>query len=143
MKLVLLAEHTSSTIERGDADLDIRSTAGLDIAGPGDITFLANPKYKPQIAETRASAIFLNDGIEIGRGDIAVLRAKDAYLAYTRAMRLFFPEPRINKLIHPTAVIDPTAEVAQIVEIHANVVIGKKCVIAACVRIRSYVTRYD
>ena len=58
MKLVLLAEHTSSTIERGDADLDIRSTAGLDIAGPGDITFLANPKYKPQIAETRASAIF-------------------------------------------------------------------------------------
>src|SRR5438067_1691330 len=117
MKLARLAEQTSSTIEHGDPDLEILSTAGLDLAGPGDITFLANPKYKPQIAETRASAIFLNDGVEIGRGDIAVLRARDSYLAYARAMRLFFPDPEINVGIHQTAVIDPTAKVAPDVQI--------------------------
>jgi UDP-3-O-[3-hydroxymyristoyl] glucosamine N-acyltransferase len=58
MKLVELAEKTGSTIEQGQPGLEIASTAGLDIAGPGDITFLANPKYLPQVKHTRASAIF-------------------------------------------------------------------------------------
>jgi UDP-3-O-[3-hydroxymyristoyl] glucosamine N-acyltransferase len=92
MKLAQLAAATHSTIEQGSPDLEIVSTAGLDIAGSGDITFLANPKYLPQIKDTKASAIFLNDGVTISRDDIAVLRAKDSYLAYTRAMHLYFPE---------------------------------------------------
>jgi len=143
MKLASLAEQTQSTIEQGSADLEITSTAGLDIAGQGDITFLANPKYLRQIGETKASAIFLNDGVVIGRDDIAVLRAKDAYLAYTRAMRLFFPDTRGEFSIHPTAVIDKSASVATDVEIQANVVIGKSCVIAGGVRIMPNVTIYD
>ena len=72
MKLAHLAEQSGSTIEQGSPDLDISSTAGLDIAGTGDITFLANPKYLPQIAQTRASAIILNEGVEIKRDDIAL-----------------------------------------------------------------------
>ena len=52
MKLSLLAEQTNSTIEQGLPDLEISSTAGLDLAGEGDVTFLANPKYTPQIAGT-------------------------------------------------------------------------------------------
>lgn len=143
MKLGNLAEQTRSTIEQGSPDLEITSTAGLDIAGPGDITFLANPKYTRQIGETRASAIFLNDGIDIDRDDIAVLRAEDSYLAYTRAMRLFFPDKGPEFGIHPTAVIDETASVAANVEIHANVVIGKNCSIASGVRIMSNVTIYE
>ena len=96
MKLGTLAELTGATIERGSADLEITTTAGLDLAGEGDITFLANPKYTPQIASTKASAIYLNERIQIDRGDIAVLRATDPYVAYTRAMRLFFPEPELR-----------------------------------------------
>ena len=143
MKLVELAQRTDSTIEIGSPDLDIRSTAGLDIADTGDISFLANPKYTPQIAETKATAIFLNEGVAIDRNDIAVLRAKDAYVAYTLAMRFFFPDPEIKPFIHPTAVIDPTATVASDVEIHANAVIGAKCSIAGGVRIMPNVTIYD
>jgi len=143
MKLVELAGKTHSTIEKGSPDLEISSTAGLDIAGPGDVTFLANPKYTPQIAATRASAIFLNDGVEIVRDDIAVLRTKDAYLAYTRAMRLFFPEPEVTAFVHATAVIHPTAEVENYVEIHANVVIAANCKIAKGVRIMPNVTIYE
>ncbi len=143
MKLSLLAERTNSTIERGSPDLEIISTAGLDLAGGGDITFLANPKYTPQIAGTRASAIYLNEGIVIDRDNIAVLRAKDSYLAYTRAMRIFFPEPELKIGVHPSAVIDETAVVDKKVEIHANVVIGSKCSIAAGVRIMPNVTIYD
>lgn len=143
MKLAILAERTGSSIENGSPDLDITSTAGLDIAGAGDITFLANPKYRPQIAETRASAIFLSPDVEIGRADIAVLRAKDPYLAYTRAMRLFFPEADPKPFIHSTAVIDETASVGDGVEIHANVVIGAGCKLGAGVRILPNVTIYD
>src|SRR5258708_26588435 len=62
MKLSKLAKQTSSTIENGSPDLEITSAAGLDIAGEGDVTFLANPKYTPQIESTKAAAIFLNEG---------------------------------------------------------------------------------
>ncbi len=143
MKLSELAEQTESTIERGSPDLEITSTAGLSLAGPADVTFLANPKYSPQIAETRAGAIFLNENAAIDRTDIAVLRAKDAYVAYTLAMRLFFPTPQLRPFIHPTAVIDPSATVANNVEIHANAVVGANCVIADGVRLMPNVTIYD
>lgn len=143
MKLSELANLTSSAVERGDPDAEIRSTAGLDIAKEGEITFLANPKYTPQVAETNASAIFLSDGVEIGREDIAILRAKDAYVAYTLAMRAFFPDRELKYFIHSTAVIDDTASVHENVEIHANVVVGPNCRIAENVRIMPNVTLYE
>src|SRR5215213_8640222 len=103
MKLSELADATFSSIEQGDPALEINSAAGLDIAGSGDITFLSNPKYTPQIKTTKAAAIFLNDGVAIDRNEIAVLRSKDAYLAYTRALRLFNPERSVEPSIHKTA----------------------------------------
>jgi UDP-3-O-[3-hydroxymyristoyl] glucosamine N-acyltransferase len=143
MKLSTIAEKTFATIERGDADLEIKGAAGLDIAESGQITFLANPKYTPQIKETKASAIFLNEKETIERQDIAVLRAKDPYLAYTRALRLFHPEPEVTAFVHPKAVLDESAQVAENVEIGASVVIGKNCVIESGVKIFPNVTIYD
>ena len=142
MKLFELAEATDSTIETGDPALEITSAAGLDIAGPGEITFLANPKYTPQIGDTKASAIFLNDGVALDRNDIAVLRSKDSYLAYTRALRLFHPDAEIVPSVHPTAVIDPSANVARSCEIGANVVIGANCRVGEGVRIHPNATLY-
>ncbi len=143
MKLSTIAKKTFATIERGDADLEIKGAAGLDIAESGQITFLANPKYTPQIKETKASAIFLNEKETIERQDIAVLRAKDPYLAYTRALRLFHPEPEVTAFVHPKAVLDESAQVAENVEIGASVVIGKNCVIESGVKIFPNVTIYD
>lgn len=143
MRLKDLAKQTFSTIEIGDENLEIEAAAGLDIAKAGEVTFLANPKYTPQIKETKASAIFLNENVQIERDDIAVLRSKDAYVAYTRALRLFHPEPLIIASIHPTAVIHETAKVSANVEIMANVVIGKDCEIAENVKIFPNVTIYD
>lgn len=143
MKLRELAEKTRSVIEQGSPGLEIASAAGLDLAGPGQISFLANPKYTPQVAETRASAVFLNEGVTIDRKDIAVLRAKDAYVAYTETLRIFHPEPPITPSIHATAVIDSSAQVSDNCEIGANVVIGKNCGIEDAVRIFPNVTIYD
>lgn len=143
MKLKILAEKTCSVIERGNVDDEIVGAAGLDIAETEQITFLANPKYTAQIKETRAGAIFLNERENIERADIAVLRAKDPYLAYTRALRLFNPEPSTRNFIHLSAVIDETAQIANNVEINAHVVVGKNCTIESGVKIFPNATVYD
>lgn len=122
--------------------MDISEASGLEIAEAGSITFLSNPKYTPLIEQTRASAIFLNDGIDIKRGDIAVVRTNDAYLAHTKALRAFNPEPPVDSFVHPTAVIDPAATVAKNVSIAAYVVIGRNCRIEADVRIFPNATVY-
>lgn len=143
MKLSTIAEKTFAVIERGEADLELEGATGLDLAESGQITFLANPKYTPQIKDTKASAIFLDEKELIERVDIAVLRAKDPYLAYTRALRLFHPEPEITRFIHPKAVVDETARVAKNVEIGAGAFIGKNCVIKSDVKIFANATIYD
>src|SRR5919206_3642614 len=108
MKLAELAQQTGAQVE-GDAELEIKGAAGLDEAEAGHVTFLANPRYTPRVQTTRATAIYLAAGVEAGR-DIAILRARDPYLAYTRALRLFHPEPPFEPFIHPAAVIDETAQ---------------------------------
>lgn len=143
MKLHELAAQTCANIAQGDWDLEISSAAGLDLAETGEITFLANPKYTPQIQTTKASAIFLNEKEICERSDIAILRAKDPYLAYTRALRLFNPVPSVFPSIHPSAVIHETARIAETVEIMANAVIGANCEIAENVRIFPNATIYD
>jgi UDP-3-O-[3-hydroxymyristoyl] glucosamine N-acyltransferase len=143
MKLSEIASVSGATLVQGDSDIEISSAAGLDNAGAGQITFLANPKYTPQIRTTRASAIFLNENEEIDRADIAVLRAKDPYLAYTRTLRAFFPSASANPSIHASAVIDASARVSPHAEIMANVVIGRGCEIGDGVRIFPNVNLYD
>ncbi|MEQ1764275.1 MAG: UDP-3-O-(3-hydroxymyristoyl)glucosamine N-acyltransferase [Pyrinomonadaceae bacterium] len=143
MKLSELAELASATVETGSPDAEISAAAGLDLAGDGDVTFLANPKYTPQIRETKASAIFLSEGVGIDRSDIAVLRAKDAYLAYTKALRAFHPFPPVVPGVHLSAVIDPTAVVSEKAEIGANVVIGARGRVSGGVKLHPNVTLYD
>lgn len=143
MKLSELAEKTFSTVSLGSPDMEIESAAGLDIAGPTEISFLANPKYTPQVETTKAGAIFVNEGVDIERTDLAILRSKDAYLAYTRALGFFNPEPAIVPGIHPSSVIDSTASIAEDVEISANVVVGKNCNIKSGVKLFPNVTIYD
>ena len=141
MKLSELAQQTGARVE-GDGNLEISGAAGLDEAGEGHVTFLANPRYTPRVNTTRASAIFLSEDAQTER-NIAILRAKDPYLAYTRALRIFHPEPQLEPFIHPSAVIDPSARVATHVAIGACSVIGRNVEIAAGVCIHPNVTIYD
>jgi UDP-3-O-[3-hydroxymyristoyl] glucosamine N-acyltransferase len=142
MKLKELAEQTFAQLEGGDAEAEIAGAAGLDEASAGQVTFLANPRYTPRVQTTRATAIYVGAGVEVGR-EIAVLRASDPYLAYTRALRLFHPEPEFEPFIHPTAVIDSTAQIGEGVWIGAHVCIGRNVLIGAGVRIHPNVTLYD
>jgi len=142
MKLSELAALTAARIDGGPADLEITGAAGLDDARAGQVTFLANPRYTPRVNTTQASAIFLSEDARIDR-EIPVLRARDPYLAYTRALRLFHPEPAFAPFVHETAVIDPSATVAESVWIGAGVVVGPASRVAEGVRIYPNVTIYE
>lgn len=143
MKLSEIAEKTFAEIAHGDANLEIVGAAGLDIAERGQITFLANPKYTPQIKETLASAIFLNENEKCERAELAVLRTKDPYLAYTRALRLFYLERKHAPFVHPNSFIHETAKIAETVSIDAFVSVGTDCEIGENVKIYPNVTIYD
>jgi len=142
MKITELAERTGARVEGANEDLEITDAAGLDHATDGHVTFLANPRYTPRVNSTRASAIFLSEEAQTDR-QIAILRVKDPYLAYTRALRIFNPEAELEPFVHPSAVIDPSARVAQRVAIGACVVIGRNAFIGDDVRIYPNVTIYD
>lgn len=143
MKLVELAQLTNATIEIGAPDLEISGAAGLTEACVGQVTFLSNPRYTAQVNETQASAIFLAPNAKTERTDLAVLRAKDPYLAYTKALRLFHPDVEVAPFIHPSAVIDPTAQVAADAHIGACTVIGPHCVVGSKVLLHPNVTLYE
>ena len=141
MKLSELATLTGARVE-GDPEIEIEGAAGLDDAMRGHVTFLANPRYTPRVNETKASAIYLAEAAKIERS-IPILRAKDPYLAYTRALRLFHPEPEIKPAIDATAVVNSTATIASGVWIGARSVIGAGVQIEEGVRIYPNVTIYE
>ncbi|MBI3422309.1 MAG: UDP-3-O-(3-hydroxymyristoyl)glucosamine N-acyltransferase [Acidobacteria bacterium] len=143
MKLSELAQLTNATIETGAPDLEITGAAGLAEARAGQVAFLSNPRYTGQVNETQAAAIFLAANTPITRTDIAVLRAKDPYLAYTKALRLFHPDVEVTPFVHPSAVIDPTAQVAADAHIGACTVIGLHCVVGSKVLLHPNVTLYE
>ncbi len=143
MKLAELAAQTGARYEpETAAALEITGAAGLDEAEPGHVTFLANPRYTPRVQTTRAAAVYLAEGVEAGR-DIAILRARDPYLAYTRALRLFHPDSKREPSVHPSAVIDATARVHESAYVGACVVIGRDAQIGAGAQIHPNVTIYD
>lgn len=126
MRLGELAQALGATLE-GDAALEIGGVAGIEDAGPGQLTFIANPKYAPQSRTTRASAILVTP--EFPALAIATLRTANPYLAFARAIGVFYQPPQYKPGVHPTAVIDATAKIGRNAHIGAFVVVGSDAVI--------------
>jgi UDP-3-O-[3-hydroxymyristoyl] glucosamine N-acyltransferase len=143
MKLSELAAQTGARFSSSDADIEIQGAAGLDQAGLGQVTFLSNPRYTSRVDTTAASAIYLAEDAEVTREDLAVLRAKDPYLAFTRALILFHPSASFAPGIHPSAVIDSSSQIAESALIGAHVVIGRHTEIGERVQILPNVTIAD
>jgi UDP-3-O-[3-hydroxymyristoyl] glucosamine N-acyltransferase len=143
MKLAELAALTGAHCQSSDGDIEITGAAALEQAEPGQVTFLSNPRYTPKVAATGASAIYVAEDVEIPRGDLAVLRAKDPYLAFTRALIAFHPQPQVEPAIHASAMIDETAKIGNDCYAGPNAVIGKNSRVGDRVRIHANVTIYD
>ena len=143
MKLFDLATQTGAECDITDGDNEITAAAGLDEAQSGHVTFLSNPKYTNRVANTKASAIYLSENVEIARNDIAILRAKDPYLAFTRALNVFHPRPSFESGVDPAAVIELSAKTGEGTFVGARSVIGAHVTIGDRVRIHPNVTIYE
>lgn len=110
MKLAEIAKRLNCQLE-GDGNLDITGVAGIEEAGPGHITFLSNPRYRAAAKATRASAMFT--AADAGPMHIPVLRSDNPYLAFARAIELFYQSPKYPPGIHPSAVIAATAKIGE------------------------------
>ncbi len=124
----------------GDKDVEVLRVAGIEDAGPGDLTFVSNRKYIRHIKNTRASAIIL--GEDIPPVQIPSLRTDDPYLAFARALELFYVPIRPDSGIHPTAVVCEGVEIAPDASIGAHSVIGEGCRIGSGVILYSHVVLY-
>ena len=121
MKLADLAQHLGATLQ-GDPAILITGVASIETAGPGDLTFVANPKYAALARTTRAGAVLVEpDFTEI---HASTLRITNPYLAFARAIEIFYKSPAYPPGIHPTAVISPSAKIGANPHVGAYVVIG-------------------
>ncbi len=133
MKLADIARSLGAELENASADLEITGVAGIEEAGASQITFIANPKYAAAARTTRAAAIIVTP--EFPAEGRPVLRSKDPYLAFARAIELFYSAPVYAPGVHPTAQIHPTAKIGAnphigaYVVIDANVVVGDNAVL--------------
>ena len=139
MRLGELATRLGLALD-GDGEIEITSIAPIDEAGPGDLTFLANPKYRRQIAGSGASAVIIGPS-EDAAGK-AALRATDPYAAFVAALALFDRRPRPAPGIHPTAVIADSARIAEGASIGAYAVIGEDVVIGRGATVHPHVVIY-
>ncbi len=120
MKLHELADRLGCRLD-GDGEVEIRGVAGIDVAGPGQVTFLANPKYQSELMRTHASAVIARDDVS---APCAVLRTSEPYLAFARAVGVFAPDWRPLPGVHPMAAVAGTVTVGTDVSIGAFVAVG-------------------
>ncbi len=107
----------------GDGETVLTGVAALDKAGPGDLTFWADPKLKDILARTRAGAVILPPGEPLDR---PVLRSDNPHLTFVRAVELFFTPYKPAPGVHPTAVVAPSARLGRDVSIGALTVVGEE-----------------
>ncbi|MFJ4394226.1 UDP-3-O-(3-hydroxymyristoyl)glucosamine N-acyltransferase [Pseudomonas sp. NPDC089396] len=141
MTLGQLAEALGATLQGPEA-LQITGLATLQEAGPGQLSFLANPQYRKYLDNSQAAAVLLKAADAEGFAGNALI-VPDPYLAYARISHLFDPKPKAEAGIHPSAVvaedaqvdasasIGPFAVIESGARIGANVSIGAHCVIGA------------
>ncbi len=103
----------------GDGEVLIERIRGLDEAGKGDLTFLANPKYLKKLDTTGASAILVASG-QIRKGKNLLIVA-EPYIALGRLLALFHPEEEEKGEIHPNACIEAGADVSSAAVVYPGV----------------------
>jgi len=110
----------------GDGNLVLTGMAALDNASSSQLSFLANAKYRSQLAETAAAAVIIHPDMVSHANDMrpemAVIVSANPYLAYAEASALFDPLEKPRAGIHPSAVVMSE-------NIHASASIGANCVI--------------
>ena len=122
-----LALAVGATLD-GDGSVLVARIATLERAGPGDIAFLTNPRYRSQLAATRASAVIVAPS-SAGATSLPKLVSSNPYATYARVASLLHPEPAVAPGVHPTAYVEPSARVATSASVGPFAVVGARATI--------------
>ncbi|MGH9500261.1 MAG: UDP-3-O-(3-hydroxymyristoyl)glucosamine N-acyltransferase [Terriglobales bacterium] len=123
MNLAQIASTLGARLENGSPETEITGVAGIEEAGTGQITFVANPKYAAAARTTKAAAVIVAD--DFPAIPSAMLRSKNPYLTFARAIALFHQPHKYAPGIHPTAVVHPSARIEEGAHLGPYVVIGE------------------
>jgi len=125
---------------KGDGRLAIDGLASLEAATPVQLSFLANPKYRSQLAATRAGAVILAADMA-AHCPVSAIVAPQPYLYFARVSQWLAETPPPPPGIHPSAVVEsvvpasacigPQCWIGPGVELGENVVVGAQCRIDA------------
>ena len=143
MTLQDLADRLGCALE-GDPGVEIARVAGLQDARPGDLTFLANPKYLDRLSSTRASAVIVrHDLTQPAPPGCALLRCANPYATFARALGLFLapprPAPGIDRLssVAADATLGPGVSIGPFVTVGSRASIGARTIVYPNVAIGS------
>jgi UDP-3-O-[3-hydroxymyristoyl] glucosamine N-acyltransferase len=112
----------------GDGGVVVTRVAAIDEAGPGDITFLANPRYAKFLRSSKASAVIVIPGTVRGQPEGTeqnFLEVSDPYVAFAKILQLLTPARRHDQLVSPSAHVEPGAVLGDDVAIFPQVFVGK------------------
>lgn len=123
-KLKELAQWVNGTVV-GDGEIEISGVAAIEVARPGEITFIANPKYLSKLSQTNASAVIVSK--EVVQADKSVLCVADPYLAFAKILSLFSHTPYQPKGIDSNTWVSPTAKLGKDLTLYPFVYIGDRC----------------
>lgn len=129
--LAELAQRIGAEVQ-GDASFRVTGLATLEKAGPAQVAFLANPKYASQLESTAAAAVIVHPDVAAKSASRANFLVSDnPYLSYAKAAQAFDSAPSHAIGVHPSAVVDPTAELGEHVAIGPQAVVGAGAKIGA------------
>jgi UDP-3-O-[3-hydroxymyristoyl] glucosamine N-acyltransferase len=124
LKLGDIARELGAILE-GDPEIPITGLAGLEEAGPGDLTFFADPRYASRLAGSRASAVLVGPEYA-GARHPALLRVVDPYRGFLQIVRR-----ERNRIRERTAGVHPTALVSSDAKVDDTAAVGPLCVVEA------------
>ena len=129
----------------GDGEIEITGVAGMEHAGPGELTFLANPKYAPKVKHTRAGAILVAEPLRADRRTRTrpAWSRPNPYLDFARALELFYQPPRPAPGIHPLAYVAETAAIGEGASIGPFAVVGERVRIGRNAVLHPHVVVYE
>ena len=131
LKLTEIAQLTGARLE-GDGSRTVTGPASLEDAGGDEITFLAEARHAERLADTGALAVVLGEDVACAREALILLRCTDPQHAFNRVVEVF-AQPRATPVpgVHPSAVVDPGAELAR------DASVGPLCVVGAGARVEA------
>jgi UDP-3-O-[3-hydroxymyristoyl] glucosamine N-acyltransferase len=119
-----LAEKIGATVV-GDSTASISGCQTLEEAQPGQISFLANPRYTKLLATTKATAVIAP--LDARSDHVTLLKSSDPYFAFMQAMVLLYGHRQHpHRGVHPQAHVDSTATVGEGSVLYPGVYVGPR-----------------